>query len=87
MHPIKLPKEHKQQIIASLQDYVDQEFSIEMGQLAGEGFLEFIMKELTPYIYNQALSDARKVVLQQMTAMEDEIYALEQPLPLTRRSQ
>ncbi|WP_028552771.1 DUF2164 domain-containing protein [Paenibacillus sp. UNC451MF] len=86
MLPLKLPKEQKLQMISSLQDYMDNEFSIQMGQLAGETFLDFITKELSPYIYNQALSDARKLVEQKMTSIDEELYALEQPLPLARRS-
>ncbi|WP_282942258.1 DUF2164 domain-containing protein [Paenibacillus sp. RC67] len=86
MIPLKLPKEQKQQMISSLQEYVESEFSLEIGQLAGESFLDFITKELSPYIYNQALSDARKIIEQKMVSIDEELYALEQPLPLTRRN-
>lgn len=85
MMPLKLPKEQKQQILSSLQDYMDSEFDVQMGQIAAESFLDFITKELSPYIYNQAISDARKLVEQKMAAMDEELDALEQPLPLTRR--
>jgi uncharacterized protein (DUF2164 family) len=44
-----------------------------------------MIKQLGPIIYNQAIHDARTVVMQQMERMEEEIYALEQPLKLLKR--
>lgn len=85
MHPIKISREHKLQIASSIQDYFDTELSFEMGQLASENLLDFMLKELSPYIYNQALADARKVIEQKMISMEEDMYALEQPLPSGRR--
>lgn len=80
MIPLKLPKEQKLYIVSSIQQYVDTEFSIEIGQLAGESFLEFMLRELSPYIYNQAIADARKVIEQKIISIEEEMYALEKPL-------
>lgn len=85
MTPTKLPKEHKLQLIAGVQHYFESEFSMEMGRLAAENVLDFMLKELAPYVYNQAVADARKVMEQQMASIEDELYALEQPLPLDNR--
>jgi uncharacterized protein (DUF2164 family) len=85
MQPIKIQREHKLQISSSIQDYLDSELSFEIGQLASENLLDFMLKELTPHIYNQALADARKVIEQKMVSLEEEMYALERPLPLDRR--
>ncbi len=85
MQPIKLPREHKLQVSSSIQDYLDTELSIEIGQLASENLLDFMLKELTPYIYNQAITDARKVIEQRMISLEEEMYALEKPLPSPKR--
>ncbi|KTD88051.1 DUF2164 domain-containing protein [Paenibacillus etheri] len=85
MQPIKIQREHKLQITSSIQDYFDTELSSEIGQLASENLLDFMLKELTPYIYNQALADARKVIEQKMNSVEEELYALEQPLTTGRR--
>lgn len=85
MQPIKIQREHKLQITSSIQDYFDTELSSEIGQLASENLLDFMLKELSPYIYNQALADARKVIEQRMTSIEEELYALEQPLTPDRR--
>ncbi|AIQ35456.1 MULTISPECIES: DUF2164 domain-containing protein [Paenibacillus] len=85
MQPIKIQREHKLQITSSIQDYFDTELSSEIGQLASENLLDFMLKELSPYIYNQALADARKVIEQKMISVEEELYALEQPLTLGKR--
>lgn len=85
MQPIKIQREHKLQITSSIQDYFDTELSSEIGQLASENLLDFMLKELSPYIYNQALADARKVIEQKMISVEEELYALEQPLTSGRR--
>jgi len=85
MQPIKIQREHKLQITSSIQDYFDTELSSEIGQLASENLLDFMLKELSPYIYNQALADARKVIEQKMISVEEELYALEQPSTLGKR--
>ncbi|WP_449600807.1 DUF2164 domain-containing protein [Paenibacillus sp. Marseille-Q9583] len=85
MQPIKIQREHKLQITSSIQDYFETELSSEIGQLASENLLDFMLKELSPYIYNQALADARKMIEQKMISIEEELYALEQPLTSARR--
>ncbi|MEK3747114.1 DUF2164 domain-containing protein [Paenibacillus sp. FSL E2-8871] len=85
MQPIKIQREHKLQITSSIQDYFETELSSEIGQLASENLLDFMLKELSPYIYNQALADARKVIEQKMISIEEELYALEQPITSARR--
>ncbi|RJX38925.1 DUF2164 domain-containing protein [Paenibacillus pinisoli] len=81
MVPIKLPREQKLQLVSNLQQYAYDELSVDMGQLAGENMLDFMMKELAPYIYNQAMADARRVIEQRMASIEEELYALERPVP------
>ncbi|MDH6368331.1 uncharacterized protein (DUF2164 family) [Paenibacillus sp. PastF-3] len=85
MQPIKIQREHKLQVTSSIQDYFETELSSEIGQLASENLLDFMLKELSPHIYNQALADARKVIEQKMISIEEELYALEQPLTSARK--
>lgn len=80
MQPIKIEREYKLQLASSLQEYLDSELSVEIGQLASENLLDYMLKELTPHIYNQAIADARKVIGVTMTSLEDEMYSLERPL-------
>ncbi|OZQ70172.1 hypothetical protein CA600_01750 [Paenibacillus sp. VTT E-133280] len=85
MQPIKIQREHKLQVTSSIQDYFETELSSEIGQLASENLLDFMLKELSPHIFNQALADARKVIEQKMISIEEELYALEQPLTSARK--
>lgn len=81
---MKLPKEEKEQIIESVQRYAEEEWNQPIGRLGAEQWVDFMLKELGPYVYNEALQDARAVLLERMQSLEDELYTLEKPLT-TRR--
>ncbi len=81
---LRLPKEHKELLINNIQSYFETERSEDIGELAAETFLDFMIKQLGPVIYNQAINDARSVVMQQMERVEEEIYSLEQPVERVR---
>jgi uncharacterized protein (DUF2164 family) len=82
---LKIPREHKALLVSKIRWYFETERSEKIGELAAENLLEFMIRQLEPIIYNQAIHDARTVVMQQMERMEEEIYALEQPLELLKR--
>ena len=78
MIKLKLPQEQKKQIIKSVQEYFHEERSEEIGELSAEFLLDFMVKEIGPAIYNQAISDAIKLVGEKMSYLEDDLHALEQ---------
>ncbi|MBP1936740.1 DUF2164 domain-containing protein [Paenibacillus sediminis] len=82
--PMKLPKEQRDQMIRWIQQYFEEERGDAMGELAADGVLDFFMTHLSPYVYNQAINDARHLVNQRMMSIEEDIYALEQPVKRTR---
>lgn len=49
---IKLPNENKEQIIDNVKDYFYHERGEDVGDLAAENLLEFVLKEIGPYFYN-----------------------------------
>ena len=81
----KITREHKQFLVNKIQTYFDAEMSESIGELAAGNLLDFMLKQLGPTIYNQAISDAQIVVKQQMERVEEEIYALGQPVKLQNR--
>ena len=83
---LKISREHKALLVHKMQSYFETERSEEIGELAAGNLLDFMIKQLGPIIYNQAISDARTVVMQQMERIEDEIHVLEQPLELLKRN-
>lgn len=77
---LKIPKEQKQQIIDRVQQYFRDERDEEISELAADLLLDFITKQIRPWIYNQAVDDAQALVSQRMAAIEEDLYALKIPL-------
>lgn len=77
---IKIPKEHKAEIIQNVQVYFEEERAENIGELGADLLIDFMIKELGPYIYNQAIEDARRLVIEKMSQIEDELYTLEKPV-------
>lgn len=84
--PIKLPKEQKSEIIRSVQNYFEVERSEEIGDLGAEQLIDFMIKELGPYIYNKGIEDARQAIHEKLNQIDDELYSLEKPMQSGRRS-
>lgn len=76
----KIPKEQKDDIVSKIQLYFRDERNESLGNLEAEQILNFMLQQLGPLVYNQALSDMRKVIQQQFSSLEDETYALEKPM-------
>lgn len=83
--PIKLPKEEKAEMIKNVKAYFEDERSETIGDLGAEQFIDFMIKELGPYIYNKGVADARALLHEKMAQMEDELYTLEKPIHGRRR--
>lgn len=81
----KLPREQKQQLIDSIQQYFFDEHGEEMGSIKAESICDFMLQQLGPVAYNQAVKDARDLVQQKMIALEEDLYALEVPVKRTGR--
>ncbi|GAE37602.1 DUF2164 domain-containing protein [Halalkalibacter akibai] len=77
---IRLPKENKDQIISKLQDYFYNKRAEEIGNLGAENLLDFVLKEIGPYFYNQGIMDAKEVFEQKMLSIEEDILSLERPI-------
>ena len=56
---ISLPDPARQQAIAALQQYFAANMDEEIGDLKAGLLLDFMMSELGPSVYNQAIADAR----------------------------
>lgn len=87
MNTWKLPKEQKEQIVEKLRDYFAERRSEEIGQLEAELMLDDLIALIGPHVYNHAIGDARKLVGDKMSAMEDELYAIEKPIRFQRRNE
>jgi uncharacterized protein (DUF2164 family) len=80
MIKLKMPREQKVRLIQNVKTYFEETRSEPIGDLAAEQFIDFMLEQLGPYVYNQAVRDARAMVAEKYAQIEDELYALEKPL-------
>lgn len=57
---IELTKEETADLVPSIQQYIEEEFDTEIGELKAKLLLEYVLKEIAPYAYNQGVKDAEK---------------------------
>ena len=69
--PITLDKDTTNRALSSLRRYCAEELDIELRELPATLFLEFILKEIGPTIYNQALGDAQSFLRDRVADLED----------------
>ncbi len=74
---IKLKAEVEEQLIGSLRRYWKQEEDEDLGELRARLFLKFIVEEIGPSIYNQAIQDAQEYMQEKASEMEISCYAEE----------
>ena len=74
---IKIKPEIEQQLIGSLRRYWKEEEGEDIGELRAKLFLKFIVEEVGPSIYNQAVQDAQEYMQEKATEMEISCYAEE----------
>lgn len=66
---IELSKEARDRLIASIKRYFDEALELDVGDLKAALLLDYVLKEVGPSVYNQAIADARS----RMSEMVDEI--------------
>jgi uncharacterized protein (DUF2164 family) len=67
----------RKQAIASLKRYFDEALDQDIGDLKAEMMLDFILTEIAPTVYNQAIQDAQKLVQERVTEMDSSLFATE----------
>lgn len=56
--PIQLDKEETAEVVLSIQQYLAEAFDGEVGELKARLLLDYVLKEIAPYAYNQGVNDA-----------------------------
>ena len=77
---IQFSLEKKRALIEKIQAYVYAESCEEIGEIAAENHLQFILDEIAPYIYNEGIRDAKKLIEDRLGNIEEDLYSLERPL-------
>ena len=73
MKAIELGNELKQDAIGGIKRFFQQERDEELSDFQAATILEFILAEVGPHIYNQALADAHTLMNKQV----EELYGLQ----------
>ena len=67
---IELPDDTTAELIASIRRYFLEERDEEIGELQASFLLEFVLKEIGPSIYNQAVVDAQAVLRDRVAELD-----------------
>ncbi|EGR4671146.1 DUF2164 domain-containing protein [Vibrio parahaemolyticus] len=70
---IKLERAQKETLASAIQDYMQDELSIEIGQFDSEFLIDFITDKLGAVYYNKGVEDAKAVIERRMLEMSDEL--------------
>jgi len=76
MKDIELTKEQQSQAIQTIKNYFYTEKDEEITNLAATLLLDFIVKNIGPFIYNQAINDANFFMEKKL----EEMFGLEKPI-------
>ena len=76
---MKLEKETRERLVASLKRYADEELELDMGDLKAGLLLDYILEEIGPSVYNEAIQDARAFFFEKVEDLEGTCYRPELP--------
>jgi uncharacterized protein (DUF2164 family) len=71
---IELSKQSRADAVASLQRYFRENMPEPLGELPANLLLNFLIEEIGPAIYNQAITDAQKRLGERMADLSSELY-------------
>jgi uncharacterized protein (DUF2164 family) len=71
---IELSKESRQQIIASIERYFQENMEEKIGNVAAGALLGFFLEELGPLVYNKAVADVQERLQLRVAELDIEIH-------------
>lgn len=71
---IKLEKETQKQAIDTIQRYFDLNMEERIGNLQAAALLDFLLEEIGPSIYNQAVRDAQERMQLRVQELDIEVH-------------
>ncbi|WP_410983293.1 DUF2164 domain-containing protein [Bacillus cereus] len=77
MMNIKIPNEKKDELVEQIQQFFEEEDLDTIGRFQAERLIEEMIKLIGPYAYNQAIGDARKLITDKLSNIEEDLYVLE----------
>lgn len=80
MTGFKMDPAEKQQILREIQQFVWEQTGEEIGVIATQVYFDFFQEKLATHYYNKGIEDAKKIWEGQNARLEEEWYALENPV-------
>ncbi len=71
---IKLNEYRKSEIVRALMGYFSSEFDEEISEFRAQELVEFMLKQIGPSQYNQAIQDARKYMQEKLEDLDTEFF-------------
>ena len=71
---IKFSKEKEKKLIESLKHYFEENMENEIGDLKAGLLFDYILKEIGPIIYNQAILDAQTYMTEKINEIDSSCY-------------
>ena len=75
--PITLSTETRQQAMASIKKFFEQQLDDEIGDLKATLVLDFCLKEIGPSVYNKAIADAQAFLQDRVADLDGSCYEAE----------
>jgi uncharacterized protein (DUF2164 family) len=71
---IEIPREAREQAIASIQRYFDENMDERIGNIAAGGLLGFFLEEIAPLVYNRAVADVQERLRVRIDELDLEVH-------------
>jgi uncharacterized protein (DUF2164 family) len=71
---IDLPKESRQQAVASIERYFLETSGEKIGNIAAAGLLNFFLEEIGPVVYNRAVADTQERIQARASELDIEVH-------------
>ncbi len=71
---VELPKEARQQAIASIERYFQEHLEERIGNIAAGALLGFVLEEIGPSIYNRAVADVQERLGARVAELDIEVH-------------
>jgi uncharacterized protein (DUF2164 family) len=71
---IELPKDARQQAIASIERYFRENMDEPIGNVAASGLLGFFLEEIGPVVYNKAVQDVQERLRMRIDEVDLEVH-------------
>lgn len=71
---IKLNEDRKAEIVRAVMGYFSSEFDEDISEFRAEALVDFMLKQIGPSQYNQAIQDARKYMANKLEDLDTEFF-------------